>query len=141
MDVFVQKIAQDIDLPSYAKPSDAGLDLRSSENVTILPQERKVVATGIALAIPDNFVGLVWDRSGNAAKFGIHCLGGVIDAGYRGEIKVIMINLGNAPFEIKKNDRIAQLLIQPAVQAKLTIVEKLDESHRGATGFGSSGKN
>jgi len=141
VDVFVQKIAPDAMLPSYAKPLDAGLDLRSSEDAVIKPLERKLISTGIAVALPTNFVGLIWDRSGNSVRHGVHCMAGVIDAGYRGEIKVLMINLGNADFEVKKNDRIAQLLIQPVLQGDLRVVDKLDETHRGDTGFGSSGRN
>jgi dUTP pyrophosphatase len=140
VDVLVQRVVSDIELPHYAKVGDAGLDLRSAENLILKSGERRAVSTGIAFAIPDGFVGLIWDRSSVAAKHGVHCLGGVIDSGYRGEVKIVMVNLGDADFEIKKNDRIAQLLIQPMVRANLRETEKLDETDRGMGGFGSTGK-
>jgi len=141
VDVSVLRLDPTVELPSYSKPLDAGLDLRSAEDTVIKPGERKLVRTGISLALPENFVSLIWDRSGNAFNHGITCLGGVIDAGYRGEYKVIMVNLGSTDFAIKKNDRIAQLLIQPVVRVNLKLVETLDETHRGAGGFGSTGKD
>ncbi|MDO8624971.1 MAG: dUTP diphosphatase [Candidatus Diapherotrites archaeon] len=140
MDVFVQKLAKDVELPCYAKPDDAGLDLRSAEDLILKPNERRLVSTGIAIAIPSGFVGLIWDRSSVAHAHGVTCLGGVIDAGYRGEIKIVMINLGNADFSIQKNDRVAQLLIQPIVRGNLKIVETLSDTDRASGGFGSTGK-
>lgn len=138
MELKIQRIAE-VDLPNYAKPSDAALDLRSAADAVLKPGERKVIPTGLKMAIPENHVGLIWDRSGLAAKNGLHCLAGVIDAGYRGEIGVVLLNTGSDEFKIEKNMRIAQILIQPVVQAKISEVNELDETHRGSTGFGSSG--
>ena len=138
MKVQVQRIA-DVDMLSYAKQGDAAFDLRSAEEGILAPNEKRVFKTGIKMAIPLNHVGLIWDRSGLAAKHGLHCLAGVIDSGYRGEIGVVLKNLGHEPIEITKNMRIAQMLIQPVVSAILEEVNELDETERGEGGFGSSG--
>ncbi|MFP4424241.1 MAG: dUTP diphosphatase [Candidatus Woesearchaeota archaeon] len=139
MDLLVEKIDKDISLPSYSYPTDAGLDLPSAETMTLQPNEKRVLKTGLRFAIPEGHVGLVWDRSGIAAKYTVHCLAGVIDSHYRGELGVVMINLSDMPFEIKKGDRIAQLLIQPVVQCNI-IEDKLDETERNQGGFGSTGR-
>src|SRR3989344_2242062 len=110
MKVQVQRIA-DVDMLSYAKQGDAAFDLRSAEEGILAPNEKRVFKTGIKMAIPLNHVGLIWDRSGLAAKHGLHCLAGVIDSGYRGEIGVVLKNLGHEPIEITKNMRIAQMLV------------------------------
>ncbi len=138
MKVQVQRVS-DVDMLSYAKPGDAAFDLRSAEEGILAPNEKRVFKTGIKMAIPSNHVGLIWDRSGLAAKHGLHCLAGVIDSGYRGEIGVVLKNLGHEPIEITKNMRIAQMLIQPVVSAILEEVNELDETERGEGGFGSSG--
>jgi dUTP pyrophosphatase len=128
--------------PVYAKPGDAGADLRSTTSVTIRAGDRSLVPTGVSIALPAGYVGLVHPRSGLAAKHGITVLNtpGTIDAGYRGEIMVILFNSSNVDFEIAVGDRIAQLLIQSVETAKFVAVEKLPESERGETGFGSSGR-
>jgi len=130
------------DEPSYAHPGDAGADLRSAENLTIPPGERRTVGTGIAIAIPAGYVGLVHPRSGLAAKFGVTVLNapGTVDAAYRGEIKVTLLNtdLHNA-FEIKSGDRIAQIVFQAVERASFIKVDRLPDSHRGEGGFGSTG--
>ena len=128
--------------PVYAKPGDAGADLRSTTAVTIAAGERSLVTTGVSIALPAGFVGLVHPRSGLAAKHGITVLNtpGTIDAGYRGEIMVILYNSSNTDFEVAVGDRIAQLLIQTVETAKFVAVEKLPETERGETGFGSSGR-
>jgi dUTP pyrophosphatase len=128
--------------PMYAKPGDAGADLRSSVAVTIPAGSRLLVPTGISIALPDGYVGLVHPRSGLAAKHGITVLNtpGTIDAGYRGEIMVILYNSSEIDFEIAIGDRIAQLLIQEVQKAVFVAVEKLPDSERGETGFGSSGR-
>jgi dUTP pyrophosphatase len=131
--------AEGIEPPEYAHPGDAGFDLRASEEL-VIPAGGKVLApTAIRLAIPAGYVGLVWDRSGLAAKHGIHCLAGVIDSGYRGEVKVVLQNLDGEDFTIEKGMRIAQLLIQPVAGAQLVRVQSLEDSSRGEGGFGSTG--
>lgn len=127
--------------PSYAKPGDAGADLRSTEDLTINSGARALVKTGVKIAMPDGFVGLVHPRSGLAANHGITVLNspGTVDAGYRGEIMVTLINTSKESFTIKRGDRIAQLLFQRVERASFYPVSELPESARGATGFGSSG--
>lgn len=129
-------------LPHYAHPGDAGADLRSSENTVVPAQGRVLVKTGVSIALPDGYVGLVHPRSGLALKHGITVLNtpGTIDAGYRGEIMVTLYNTTDAPFEVAVGDRIAQLLVQQVSKARFISVERLPESHRGEAGFGSTGK-
>lgn len=128
--------------PVYAKAGDAGADLRSTETVTIAPGERALVKTGVKLALPNGYVGLVHPRSGLAAKHGITVLNapGTVDAGYRGEVMVTLLNTSVESFEIRRGDRIAQLLIQSVEKAQFLAVSELPESTRGETGFGSSGR-
>jgi dUTP pyrophosphatase len=129
-------------LPNYATAGAAGLDLRAAEALTIKPNARALVATGIAIALPENFEAQVRPRSGLAVKFGVTVLNspGTIDCDYRGEIKVPLINHGDTDFVIERGDRIAQMVIAPVAQAVLHEVIHLDETLRGANGFGSSGK-
>jgi dUTP pyrophosphatase len=128
-------------LPSYALPGDAGADLRSAESLVLKAGERIVVRTGVSIALQDGLVGLVHPRSGLAAKHGITVLNapGTIDAGYRGEIMVTLLNTSSLDFEISRGDRIAQLLIQEVFKAKFSQVRELPGSDRGEKGFGSSG--
>lgn len=135
----IKKLHPDAIIPRYIRSGDAALDLCSCENIIIPVRERRLISTGIAIAIPSGYVGLIWDRSGMAANSGIKSLGGVIDANYRGEIKVILHNLSDKEFSVQKGMRIAQLLVQPVVQAEIKEVEELDETSRGESGFGSSG--
>ena len=139
LEVPYQLDADGIDAPGYAHPGDAGFDLRASEEMVISAGGRVMAPTGLRLAIPTGHVGLVWDRSGLAARHGIHCLAGVIDSGYRGEVKVVLQNLGGEEFTVERGMRIAQLLIQPVVSAELLRVESLEDSVRGEGGFGSTG--
>jgi dUTP pyrophosphatase len=136
----IKKLDKTAKLPNYAHEGDAGLDLFSSENCTLKPNERKAVRTGIAMAIPKGYVGLVWDKSGLAANHGIKTMAGVVDAGYRGEVLVVLKNLGDSDFSIEKNMKIAQMLIQPVESRKVVEVEDLDDTLRGEKGFGSTGK-
>jgi len=141
MELKVQRLDKEIDLPNYAHEGDAALDLRSAEEFVLKPLEKKLVKTGIKMAIPEGHAGLVWDRSGLAAKNGIHVLAGVIDSGYRGEICVVIINLGKEEFKVEKNSRIAQMLIQPVQTVKVIEAESLEETKRGEKGFGSTGSH
>jgi dUTP pyrophosphatase len=136
----VKRLDKAAKLPSYAHEGDAGLDLFSAEDYTLKPNERKAVRTGIAMAIPKGYVGLVWDKSGLAAKHGIKTMAGVVDSGYRGEILVVLKNLGDSDFAVEKNMKIAQMLVQPVESKKVVEVEDLDATSRGEKGFGSTGK-
>ena len=129
--------------PVYAKPGDAGADIKSTEDHVIRAGDRQLVKTGIKIAMPDGYVGLVHPRSGLAAKHGITVLNtpGTVDAGYRGEIMVTLLNTSNEDFEVRRGDRIAQLLIQRVERGQFIAVSELPESARGEGGFGSSGKN
>jgi dUTP pyrophosphatase len=132
-------------LPAYETADAAGMDLRAAvpddAPLVLRPMQRHPVPTGLAFALPRGFEGQVRPRSGLAAKAGITCLNtpGTIDADYRGEVKVILINLGEEDFTIRRGDRIAQLIIAPVVQAIWAEVESLDETRRGVGGFGSTG--
>lgn len=129
-------------LPAYAQPGDAGADLRSAESLVLGPGERALVSTGVRFALPEGYAAFVVPRSGLAVKHGISIVNspGTIDAGYRGEIKVPLINLDqHEPFEIAPGDRIAQLIVMPVSRAVFVPVSELPESARGADGFGSTG--
>jgi len=130
-----------LDLPAYATEGAAGMDVVSAEDVTIQPGARHPVATGLALAIPAGYEIQVRPRSGLAFKHGITVPNtpGTIDSDYRGELKVLLINHGSEPFTIARGDRVAQLVLAPVVQASWREVEELDETARGAGGFGSTG--
>ena len=143
MDVQLVRIDPDLPVPSYAHPGDAGADLYAAEDVTLKPGERAVVATGVAIALPEGYAAFVHPRSGLATKHGISIVNapGTVDAGYRGEIKVTLVNLD--PFEavaLRRGDRIAQLVVQRVEHAAFREVAALPESARGAGGFGSTGK-
>ncbi len=128
-----------VELPSYAHPHDAALDLRAVEDHVLKPSQHVMVRTGLKMIIPQGHVGLIWDRSGLAAKHGVTTMAGVIDAGYRGEVCVVMINHGREAFKVEKGMRIAQMLVQPVLHVPVEEVEALDETARGEGGFGSSG--
>ena len=130
-------------VPTYAHPGDAGADITASEAVVLRPGERAMVKTGVSIALPDGYVAFVMPRSGLALKHGISLVNspGTIDAGYRGEIGVIMVNTDKTEdFHISPGDRIAQLVIQPVVRAQFVPVDELPGTHRGAGGFGSTGR-
>ena len=139
MTLKIKKMHPEATIPKYLRPGDAAMDLYSCESKVIQPQQREVVSTGIAMAIPKEHVGLIWDRSGMAANHGIKSMGGVIDSNYRGEIKVILHNLTNQPFTVEKGMRIAQMLIQKVEQKEILEVEDLDDTVRGEKAFGSTG--
>lgn len=117
------------------------MDLCAAEAVTILPSERVQVKTGIAMAIPEGYVGLVWDKSGLSHKSGLKTMGGVVDAGYRGEVLVGIVNMGEIPHTFSVGDKVAQMLIQKVEHPTLVEVSELDATVRGERGFGSTGKN
>jgi dUTP pyrophosphatase len=131
-------------VPAYAHPGDAGADLRSAADVVLAAGERVTVPTGVSIALPDGYVAFVVPRSGLAARHGITIVNspGTVDAGYRGEIRVTMLNTDPAePFAIATGDRIAQLIVMPVSRARFVPVETLPGSHRGESGFGSTGTN
>lgn len=136
---------RDLPLPAYQSDLAAGLDLLAAVDspVTLAPGERTLVPTGLAMALPAGFEAQVRPRSGLAAKHGITVLNtpGTIDADYRGEVKVILINLGDTPFEIVRGERIAQMVVAPVLQAGIVEVDSLSETVRGAGGFGSTGRS
>lgn len=129
-------------LPAYATHGAAGMDVVAAEEVTLAPGGRHAVATGFAMAIPDGYEVQVRPRSGLALKHGVTCLNtpGTIDSDYRGEVKVILANLGQEPFSIRRGDRIAQLVPAPVLRAELVETDALDATLRGAGGFGSTGR-
>ena len=128
-------------LPVYAHPGDAGMDVRSIEEVTLSPGARALIHTGLVLMLPPNAEAQVRPRSGLALKHGITVLNtpGTIDAGYRGEVGVILINLGAEPFTVEQGMKIAQIVVSPVAQAEVVEVTSVDETDRGAGGFGSTG--
>ncbi|WP_426515071.1 dUTP diphosphatase [Diaminobutyricibacter sp. McL0618] len=129
-------------VPAYAHPGDAGADLCAAEAVTLEPGERATVPTGVSIALPDGFAGFVVPRSGLAARHGITIVNspGTVDAGYRGEIRVTILNTDRSmPYDIAVGDRIAQLIVMPVTRARFVPVDSLPESRRGTSGFGSTG--
>jgi dUTP pyrophosphatase len=142
VDVLVCRLDPDLPMPAYAHPGDAGADLVAAEDVELAPGERKLVHTGIAVALPDGFVGLVHPRSGLAARLGVTVLNapGTVDSGYRGEILVNLINHDPVtPVTIARGDRIAQLIVQRVERAVFHVVDELPDTLRGAGGHGSTG--
>ncbi len=139
MEIKVKRIQKDARLPQYSHRGDAGLDLFSSIDCVLEDGQILAVPTGIQVAIPQGFVGLIWDKSGLSLQ-GVHRLAGVIDSGYRGEVKVVMANLRNKPFVIEKGMKVAQMLIQPVEEIKVVESDTLKETSRGERGFGSTGK-
>lgn len=133
----------DLPLPAYETEGAAGMDLRAAipedEPIVLGPMARTAVPTGLAFALPLGFEGQIRSRSGLAIRNGITCLTGTIDADYRGELKVVLANLGETDFTIRRGDRIAQLIVAAVARANWSVVESLDETARGAGGFGSTG--
>ena len=142
LEVLVHRLDPDLELPSYAHPGDAGADLLTAVDAELAPGERAVLPTGIAIALPDGYAAFVHPRSGLAARCGVALVNapGTVDSGYRGEIKVIVVNLDpKEPVRFRRGDRIAQLVVQPVVRAGFTEVAELPDSARGGGGFGSTG--
>lgn len=144
MRIHIANRCSDLPLPGRATSSSSGLDLRAAveQSLELAPGQRATVPTGISMAIPEGFEGQVRARSGLASKHGIALVNapGTIDADYRGEIHVILINLGHSPFSIARGDRIAQLVIAPVAICEWEAVESLDTTERGPGGFGSTGR-
>ena len=137
----VTRLDPSIELPAYAREGDAGLDLRAAHDATLEPGKRGLVGTGLAVAIPPGYAGLVLPRSGLALSQGVTVLNapGLVDAGYRGELKVLLVNHGEKPVTVRRGDRIAQLVVQSVERAEPIEVGELPASERGAGGFGSTG--
>jgi len=139
MEMKVKRIHKDAKIPRYGHVGDAGLDLFSVMECVLKGGEARAISTGIQVAIPDGYVGLIWDKSGISLK-NVHRLAGVVDSGYRGEIKIVLTNLSTEAFSIEKGMKIAQMLVQPIIKVKVVDSDVLDETTRGENGFGSTGK-
>jgi len=142
VEVQITRLSADVPLPSYAHPGDAGADLVTTVDVRLEPGERVLVPTGVAIALPVGYVALVHPRSGLAARFGVSIVNapGTVDAGYRGEIKVLLVNLDpREPVHLSRGDRVAQLVVQRVEQARFVEVDRLPGSTRGDGGYGSTG--
>jgi len=140
MQLKIKKIHPEAVLPTYAHPADAGMDLYALETVTIESGERVQIKTGIAMAIPMGYVGLIWDKSGVSQKFGLKTFGGVIDSGYSGEVMIGLLNTSPENFTFEAGQKVAQMLIQKIEHPSILEVIELDETNRGEGAFGSSGK-
>ena len=138
--IKIKKLKNNAVLPSYAHAGDAGMDMYAAEDVHIRKGERGKVPTGIAMEIPEGYVGLVWDKSGLSINHGLKTLGGVIDAGYRGEIIIGIANLSSEDYTLEKGHKVAQLLIQKIESPVVEEAIELKDSHRGEKGLGSTGK-
>jgi dUTP pyrophosphatase len=141
--LLVKRLDPELPLPRYAHPGDAGLDLHAAQDIRLAPGERGVVGTGLAVAIPDGYVGLVAPRSGTAVRAGLSMVNtpGIVDSGYRGEVRIILINLDRSePIEISRGDRVAQMVVVPVASVDVVEADELSESLRGEGGFGSSGR-
>ena len=139
----VRRLQPDLPLPAYAHPGDAGADLCAAEDVVLPPGARATVGTGMAVAVPDGHAAFVHPRSGLAARHGITVVNapGTIDAGYRGEVRVVLLNTDrHEPFSVRRGDRIAQLVVQPVTRVRVLDVAELPPSPRGEAGFGSTGR-
>jgi dUTP pyrophosphatase len=139
MKLRIKKLHPDAKIPQYAHPGDAGMDLFSIEDKTIKAGEREIIGTGIAMEYPKEFCTLIWDKSGMAANSGIKVMGGVFEHVYKGEYKIILLNTTKQDYEVKKGQKIAQVLVQPIISAEIEEVNDLSESTRGEGRFGSTG--
>jgi dUTP pyrophosphatase len=140
MQLKVKKVDEGAKLPEYAHEHDAGMDFFALEEVRVGPGEIARIRSGVAIEIPEGFVGLCWDKSGLAMKNGIKVLAGVIDAGFRGELVMGVINLGKEEYVFEKGHKVLQMLIQPVEILDIIEVEELSDTSRGEDGFGSTGK-
>lgn len=140
MQVKIKRLHPDAKLPTYAHPGDVGLDLCSLDECTLAPGERKIFDLGFAMEFPEGYAAIVKDKGGPPAKWGLHTMGGVFDAGYRGEYNVQLINLGELPCKIEIGQKIAQLILYPVVIAEIEEVNELTETARGGGRMGSTGE-
>ncbi len=135
----IKKMYKDVIEPEYILDSDIGLDIRAYETVSIKPLEQKIIKTGLKIRIPEGHVGLIRDRAGIVSNMNVHTAAGTFDPGYRGEISIVLVNLGDYEVEIEKEMRIAQIIIIPVRRVKIKVVDFLSETNRGERGFGSTG--
>ncbi|MDO8575629.1 MAG: dUTP diphosphatase [bacterium] len=140
MQIKIKKLYEDAKLPSYSHPGDVGMDMYAMADTELKPGERKILFTGFVLEFPEGYAAIVKDKSGLPKNFGLHTMGGVFDAGYRGEYNVNMMNLGQETYKISKGDKIAQIVFLPVIIAELKEVDELNSSSRGEGRFGSTGK-
>lgn len=138
--IKIKRLQPEAKVPTFAHPGDAGMDLYSAERVEIPPGERVKIKTGIAVALPEGYAGLWWDKSGLSNNHGLKILGGVLDAGYRGELLVGLVNLSRETYVVEKGDKVTQMLVQKVEQPEIEEVTELGETSRGAGGFGSTGR-
>ncbi len=140
MKAKIKLLHQDAKIPAYGRAGDAGLDLFCIEDYELQPGERHSFKLGIAMELPDGYVAHIWDRSGLASKFGIHSMAGVVDSTYRGEIAIVLLNTTKESYQIKKGDKIAQMVIQKFEPTEFEEAEELSDTARGERGWLSSGK-
>ncbi len=140
MKINIKKLHHEAKLPAYAHSGDAGMDFFALEKTVILPNKRVLVKTGISIEIPEGYVGLIWDKSSISFKYGLKTVGGVIDAGYRGEVGIVIINTSNQEYIFEAGHKIAQMLIQKVEHVEILETIELTETKRGSGGFGSTGK-
>lgn len=140
MQIKIKRLNPEAKLPKYAHPGDVGMDLYSMEDYSLKPGERKIFMVGFAMEFESGYAAIIKDKGSLPKNAGIHTMGGVFDAGYRGEYNVLLINLGHEPYNIEKGDKIAQLIIYPIIFAELEEAESLSESSRGLGAFGSTGR-
>ena len=139
MELKIKKLRPEAKVPCYALPGDAAMDLFSIEDYTINPSQIGLINTGIAIEIPEGYVGLIWDKGSIGMIKGQKTLGGVFDSNYRGEVTVALFNLKDTPYIIKKGEKVAQILIQKVEQPKILLVDELSQSNRGDKRWGSTG--
>ncbi|HEX6248056.1 MAG TPA: dUTP diphosphatase [Nocardioidaceae bacterium] len=142
VEILIRRLDPDVPVPAYAHPGDAGADLTTTVDVELAPGERAVVPTGLAIALPEGYAAFVHPRSGLAARCGVSIVNtpGTVDAGYRGEVKVVLVNLDPAePVSLRRGDRVAQLVVQRVERASFVEVDRLPGSARGEGGYGSTG--
>lgn len=136
----IQRLDKTMKMPAYAHDDDGGFDLYAAKTITIQPGERISIPSGLKMEIPYGYVGFIWDKSGLSHKHGLKTFGGVVDAGYRGEVMIGIMNLGKEPYTFEKNHKVAQISIQRRDEIVIEEVDELTDSARGEGGFGSTGK-